>query len=332
MMNDFLIIQLIFFILIMIGCCLLINKKKSLFFVNRIGIYGLDSVKVEKATLFTNVSASYLRIVKRLRNPLSKMIIFKSIIKRYDNYEYYSNNLNKEAVDYVIDKILLGLMCVFITFLSSVFSIHMITLTDIFISFVVGYVSLDIYFNYKKKMRIKRIREDLLKAIIVMNSAFKAGKTTVQALEITKNELSYPTNIEFTKMYEDITYGLDLDVVFERFAKRVNIEEAKYIASSLTILQKTGGNIVKVFNSIERSLFDKKKLNEELKNLTVNSNLVVKILMLVPFIFIGSITFLNPTYFIPLVQSVQGYYILILMVVMFIIYILLLKKIMKVKV
>ena len=54
-----------------------------------------------------------------------------------------------------------------------------------------------------------------------------------------------------------------LDVVFDRFAKRMNLEEAEYLSSSLTILNKTGGNIIKVFASIEKMLFDKRKLKKE---------------------------------------------------------------------
>lgn len=331
-MSELLIMQLSLFILITISCCFLLRKKRSLFYAKRIGTYGVDSINVESKTLYLNIYNFYLNIVGNLRKPLSNIGIFKSIIKKYSSYEYSSNNFNKLPVDYVIDKLLLGITFICITFFTAVLSSQIISFVEVFVSFAIGYFSLDIYFNYKKRMRIKRVSDDLLKAIIVMNSVFKAGKTTVQALEIAKNELPYPTNIEFEKMYEDITYGLSLDVVFERFSKRVNIEEAKYIASSLTILQKTGGNIVKVFNSIERSLFDKKKLNEELKNLTVNSNLIVKILMAVPFIFVGIISFLNPTYFMPLFESLTGYIILLIMLVMFIIYIILLKLIMKVKV
>ena len=65
-------------------------------------------------------------------------------------------------------------------------------------------------------------------------------------------------------MHQEMKYGLSVDVVFDRFAKRMNLEEAEYLSSSLTILNRTGGNIVAVFNSIEKTLFDKKKLNEEL--------------------------------------------------------------------
>ena len=114
--------------------------------------------------------------------------------------------------------------------------------------------------------------------------------------------------------------------------KRVNIEESRYISSSLVILNKTGGNIVKVFNSIEKTLFDKKKLKEELKNLTVSSNLVVKVLMFIPFVFVAIIYLLNPNYFDPLFSSALGFFVIGVIIIMIAIYIWVLQKILKVKV
>ena len=171
----------------------------------------------------------------------------------------------------------------------------------------------------------------MLRAVMIMNNAFKSGKSTIQAVYIASNELPYPINYEFKKIYQDMKYGLSVDVVFERFAKRVNIEEASYLASSLTILNKTGGNIVSVFNAIEKTLFDKKKLQEELKNLTGASNLVVKVLLFVPFIFMGIIYVLNPSYFDPLFNSVLGYLVIFVIIIMFSIYVWFLQKVMKVR-
>ena len=102
--------------------------------------------------------------------------------------------------------------------------------------------------------------------------------------------------------------------------------------SQLTILNKTGGNIVSVFTSIEKTLFDRKKLENDLKTSASASNFVVKFLMIIPIIFVLVIYVISPTYFDPLFSSPLGYFILLMMWMMFIIFIYLLNKIMKVKV
>ena len=186
-------------------------------------------------------------------------------------------------------------------------------------------------FIYNKREN-KRLSADLLRAVIVMNNAFKAGKSTLQALKIASEELPEPICDEFKKMYLDMKYGLSVDTVFDRFAKRVGIDEAVYLSSSLTILNKTGGNIVEVFSSIERTLFDRKKLDEELKNVVEAPKMVVRILFVIPIIFTAMIYILNPDYFSPLIHHPLGFIIIFIILIMFIIYGMLLRRILRVEV
>ena len=150
-------------------------------------------------------------------------------------------------------------------------------------------------------------------------------------MKIVSEELPNPIAGEFKRIYQDMSYGLSSDVAFMRFAKKINLEEATYISSSLTILNKTGGNIINVFNSIEKTLFDKKKLESDLKNSTAASNLVVKILMAIPVLFVLVIYVISPTYFSPLFTNPLGMLMLFVMIIMFGTYMYLLNKIMRVR-
>jgi len=201
---------------------------------------------------------------------------------------------------------------------------------QLLVSFIIGFYVLDIVLYIQNKVNKKKVENDILRAVIIMNNAFRSGKSTIQAVEIASEKLPNPIGLEFKRIYEEMKYGLATEVVFDRFAKRVSIEEAEYLSSSLTILNKTGGNIVAVFNSIEKTLFDKKKLKEELKNSTTVSKLVVKVLLLVPIFFVLIIYLLNPSYFEPFFSSAIGYLLLGIIIVMFIIYAYLLNRIVKV--
>ena len=92
-----------------------------------------------------------------------------------------------------------------------------------------------------------RLENDLLQAIIIMNNAFKSGRSISQAIELVTKELKGPIAEEFKKMSLELSFGLSIDVVFKRFGERVKIDEINYLTSSLSILNKTGGNIIKVF-------------------------------------------------------------------------------------
>ena len=78
-------------------------------------------------------------------------------------------------------------------------------------------------------------------------------------------------------------------------------------------------------------MFDKKKLKEELKNSTSVSNLLVKILLLVPVFIVLVIYLLNPHYFDSFFESTLGYILVFIVLILFIVYAYLLQKIIKVE-
>lgn len=323
-----LIMQILVMIFVLIIIIFLIRQNIALRFERRIGKYSVEPVNSETISVLEGLMLRYKKLVKRLRKYTNK--IFPKTCLKYEKYVIYGEDM--EAADFVTNKIIISFVLLFLEIIDSIFKWERISLLSVLIVLTFGFYILDIYLVYDRRKRKKSIENDMLRAIIIMNNAFKAGKSTIQAVEIASKELPEPINMEFKKMYRDMKYGLSTEIVFDRFAKRINIEEARYLSSSLTILNKTGGNIINVFSSIEKTLFDKKKLKEELKNSTASSNAVVKILLLVPFIFVAIIYLVSPGYFEPLFSSTIGYIILFIMALMFIAYAYLLQKIIKVRV
>ena len=129
----------------------------------------------------------------------------------------------------------------------------------------------------------------------------------------------------------ELNFGLEIDVVFERFSKRVNLDEITYLTASLSVLSKTGGNIIKVFSSIEQNLFNKKKLKLELASLTGTSKIIVTALYLVPALFILFVSLVSPGYFEPFYTTELGFIFMGIILVLYIIYIVSVNKIMKVR-
>ena len=331
-MDSIILLQITFTVILFIIIILMLRQSISLKKEKRIGYYSLDPIVDNSLSLIDKLIDKYFLFVKSQRKFIGKIKFLKKKSRKYEKYIKYKYRERFEAIDFITNKLVISFNFLLLTIFSQVFTIKVLSIYELIINYFIGYYLLDIYLFFDYKRQIRLIENELLRAIIIMNNAFKAGKSTLQAVEIASLELPEPICDEFKKMYLDMKYGLSVDTVFERFAKRVNLEEAVYLSSSLTILNKTGGNIVEVFSSIERTLFDKKKLREELKNITASANMIVKILLVVPFIFIGIIYILNPNYFDPLFSSPLGYIVIALIVVMLIIYLLILRKIMKVEV
>lgn len=325
------IVQFVIIAMLLVVLIIVIKNLKSYEFERKFADFSLLSDKDIEISFFDRLHLSFWKIVHKLSKLLKISKVIENHSKKYECDITLNNRNIKDPMDYIAIKCLVGFAFSILYLITTFLQFLHFDFMKALIVFIVGYLLPNIVILYKRKKRQDKIEEDLLKAIIIMNNSFKSGRNIMQAIETVKNELDGPIADEFKKISLDISYGLSLDTVFNRFYNRVQVEDAKYIASSLTLLNKTGGNIVKVFSMIEKSFFDKKKLKNELDSLTASSRFVFKMLVAMPLIFVVVINILNNDYFKPLVSSAFGGFILVIIISLYILYILVVRKVLKVK-
>lgn len=294
--------------------------------------FSLISVTEEERS-FSDVLAMKIKTVLQwLSSSLRKSEVLRKFSVRYEKYIAFEEKEQKTGMDYIAIKF----FSAFFFFLLYLFTILIQADFGRFwgfgIALVIGFFFPDVFWMIQFQKKKKQVDDDLLKAIIIMNNAFQSGRTIMQAVEIVKNELDGPIQDEFKKIHMDMTYGLSVEVVFDRFYERVKSEDAKYIATSLTLLNRTGGNIVNVFSSIERSFFNKKKLMNEMKSLTSASVFVFRVLVVLPFLFSFVIFVMNPNYFQPFFETPFGFLLFLLILILYVFYIFLIRKVLEVKI
>ena len=309
----------------------LLRLSKTLRLEKRLSLFAITSNKDHEVSFFDKVGFYIWEFIRFVSKLFKKSTSLRKYGEKYEKFIPYEERNQKEGIYYVTIK----LGCTFIVFVLGIITLimhyhdfdFMILLVILIITFFLPDIFLNLNFNRKRK----RIEEDLLKAIIIMNNAFSSGKSIIQAIEMVKLELDGPIQDEFEKIYLDISYGLSLDVVFNRFYERVKLNDAKYITTCLTLLNKTGGDIVRVFSRLEKSILDQKNLRNELYSLTSSSRFVFHFLAILPFVFVLIIFVLNPTYFTPFFASSLGFVILMVILALYIFYIWIIRKLLEVK-
>lgn len=309
-----------------------IRQKRSISLEKRFEKFSLLSVHDSEKSFFDVLNHLFWKGIHVLSKKFSTSKVLMNYSKRYEKHISYESRNSYSGMDYVSVKFFISISLVLLYFVSSAFQLVKIEYMNIFLIFLIGFFIPDIFLHVEYQQKRKRIEEDLLKAIIMMNNAFKSGRNIMQAVEIVMTELDGPISDEFKKIYLDMTYGLSMEVVFDRFYHRVKLEDAKYITSSLTLLNKTGGNIVRVFGSIERNFFEKKRLKQEMRSLTSASIFLFRSLCVLPFIFVIVIFMLNPNYFAPLFTTTLGIILLVFIVLLYILYILVIKRVLEVRI
>ena len=275
-------------------------------------------------SLFDSIYNNYINFIDKYSVYLKSSSIMVKASKRYEKY-------NVDGIKFIGRKIVLGFIYIVLFIVLNLLKLRIIKSYEMIIPFILGYFTLDIIYYFKYKTYKKRIKNDLLSAITLLNNAFKSGKSIKQAINIVSQELDGPIALEFKKIDEELSYGLDIDVAFKRFKDRVNLEEASYLSASISVVNTTGGNIIKVFNSIEHTLYSKKKLNEELNALTSSSRFIMYVLILVPILFILFIGLINKDYFTPLFTHPLGIVLIGIELIIYIVYIIVVRKVMKIR-
>lgn len=292
--------------------------------------YTIEPLKDRRASVFDEMTNKFFQLIHYINKGISKSVFLQNYAKRYEKYIPLYRHL-QEALDFVSTKIIVAIAISFISILSNILHYRFMNYYELFLPFLLGFFLPDILYFIRYKFYRNRLENDLLQAIIIMNNAFKLGRSITQAIELVTKELDGPIGLEFKKMHMEISFGLSLEEVFERFAHRVELEEVTYLTASLSILNKTGGNIIQVFSSIEKTLFNKKKLKLELRSLTGSSKIIVYVLFAVPLFFILFISLVSPGYFRPLYTTGIGFILVTIMLFIYIMYIWFVCKIMKVR-
>ena len=317
-------------ILLLLGITLWLLRVKKISSLNkRFSNFCIEPLKDDSISLFDKGKHIYNKFRNYISKRLIKLKIFNDYSKKYQKYCDKSKIIRDDAMAYVSDKVIVGLVAIIVMVLSNVLQYKAFSFIQFLTAFLIGFFIPDVYLYIREKVRKKQIERDMLKAIIIMNNAFKSGFSIIQAIYTVYHELDGPISDEFRKMYIDLTFGLNTEVAFERFNKRVDNKEAKYITTSLNVLNKTGGNIVQVFSSVERSAFTRKKLEEELRSLASSANAIFKILVFIPILLFMAILLMNPTYFNPLFSTPIGIIILSIIVIIYIVYIIIIRKVVK---
>ena len=296
----------------------------------RVTRFSVKTNNSKDVSFIEKVRMVYIAIIDGISKFLHKLKLFKSYGK---NLNYVADENVKYPELYMISsRIFTSFLTFFIVFVLMIIREQSIDILKLIVAFLAGFILPDIFSYAEKNKKRKSMEEDLLKAVIIMNNAFKSGRSIMQAIELVSEELEGDMGTEFKKMFVDLTYGLELETVFERFYKRVHLDEVKYISSSLVMVNKTGGNVVQIFSSIEKEFYERKKLQEELFSQTALSNLVFKILVAIPILIVIFILIINPTYFNIMFNTSLGRILLLITFLIYVLYIFVVRKIAKVKV
>ncbi|HWR35687.1 MAG TPA: type II secretion system F family protein [Clostridia bacterium] len=148
----------------------------------------------------------------------------------------------------------------------------------------------------KRGARLRRFNSLLPEAIDLMSRALRAGHAVTAAIEMVAKEISDPVGTEFRRAFEEQNFGLPLREALLNLAKRVPIDDVKFLVTAILVQKETGGNLAEVLDKTAAVLRERMRLLGQLRIHTAQGRLTGWILGLLPFIVFGLLNFINPGY------------------------------------
>jgi tight adherence protein B len=188
------------------------------------------------------------------------------------------------------------------------------------------------YLVLKKKKRMSKFEAQLPEALDLIARALRSGHAFASGMKMVAEEFGAPLGPEFRETLEEIHYGASTEDALKSLTQRVDCPDLKYFVISVILQRETGGNLAEIIESIAYIIRERFKLHGKIRILTAEARFSAFILILLPFIAVIAMQFLNPDYISTLLSTELGRTSIGIALGMMFIGVLVMKKIIKIRV
>jgi tight adherence protein B len=169
---------------------------------------------------------------------------------------------------------------------------------------------------YLRNRRFSQINDQLVDGLTLISNALRSGLSLPQALELLVKEMKPPISDEFGVVLKEHKLGLLLDESLLNLTKRVPVDDLDMMVTSVTTIRETGGNLTEVFDVIARTITERKKVEGKIKAMTAQGMMQGFMMCAIPPVLGLAFYLLDPNYMLPMLTSVMGILMLLVMVAM----------------
>ncbi len=157
----------------------------------------------------------------------------------------------------------------------------------------------------RKKFR-KAFLEELPNAVEAIVRGVKTGLPLNDSLKIVAREAKEPVRSEFAHVVDAQAMGQSTEDAVALIYERVPLSEVNFFVVVISVQQKSGGNLSEALTNLARVLRDRKKMQAKVQAMSSEAKASAYIIGSLPFIVAALVSFVTPTYLLPLVAVPLG--------------------------
>jgi tight adherence protein B len=177
------------------------------------------------------------------------------------------------------------------------FSLHWPFLWCLAVGVILG-VALSIWFLIQiRRRRLKQITVQLPDALDMLVRSLRAGHPVSTGIGMIAEEMPDPIGGEFTLVYDEMSYGLDLRQALEKMGDRLQHPVIDYLIVAMRVQYGTGGNLAEILSSLSDVLRERLRLRTKVNALSAESRLSGRILSILPIAVVILLAYINPHFY-----------------------------------
>jgi tight adherence protein B len=150
----------------------------------------------------------------------------------------------------------------------------------------------------KRDTRMKLMIAQLPDALDLMSRGLRVGHPLNTTIAAAAEEMADPLASELGLIVDQISYGDDLVSAFHDFAERVNLEDARYLATAVAIQNGTGGDLGRVLMTLSKVIRGRIIMRKRILAISSEGRMTAMFMSCLPFFIFGSTTITTPDYYL----------------------------------
>ena len=156
------------------------------------------------------------------------------------------------------------------------------------------------------KRKAREFLADLPDTIDLIVRSVKSGLPVTEAIHAIARDMMGPAAEEFKKVSDQMRIGIPMDDALQRSVERMGLTDYAFLAVSLSITRRTGGNLSETLANLSRLLRSRQQMLLKIRALSSEARWSAIIIGVLPFVVMGVLLVLNPGYINTLFTDPSG--------------------------
>lgn len=148
-----------------------------------------------------------------------------------------------------------------------------------------------------RRSRWKAMTKQLPDAIDIMVRSLRAGHPVSTSISMVAREMRDPVATEFGLVVDEMTYGLNLEQALSNMARRAGLADLRFLVVAVTIQVEVGGNLAEILGGLSHMIRERAKMRGKIRALSAEGRFSAILLSLLPFLLVGVINLVAPTFY-----------------------------------